>query len=296
MIFRLTSCIVFVHFFSGIGYAQEVPDLQFSTFIGKVYQLPADSLQKGFRPYINNLDPYTTVEWTELNFPKRASDDYYPGIDLGSSYGIDFHSQLTVTHAGVYLFGLKSDDGSRLWIDNQLLLNNDVKSKDRKGHMELCADSIALDKGVYDIRIWYCQAYPTAMGIQFKAKMIREIDGLPQRLPVQLSIYFDSDQSVVSPEDSLLLINTLEGIENINDSSISILGYTDDIGSAEYNVQLSKDRAESVKALIDLYTDGDLSIVIKGLGEVVAKGENRSQHRRVDVEILLNGHLFSRKD
>jgi len=278
------------------GYAQNLPDLQFSAFIGKVYQLPADSLQKGFRPYINNLEPYTTVEWAELNFPKRASDDYYPGIDLASSYGIDFHSQMTVTQPGVYLFGLKSDDGSRLWIDSKLLLNNDVKSKDRKGHMELCADSIALDKGTYDVRIWYCQAYPTAMGIQFKAKMVREIDGLLQQPPLQLSLYFDSDQSVVSSEDSLLLIHTLSGIENINASSISILGYTDDIGSAPCNVRLSKDRAEAVKALIDQYTDGDLPIVIKGLGEVVAQGVDRSQHRRVDVEIVRKGELSSRKD
>lgn len=301
MMVWLRSSIVFLVLYPYLGLAQNVKAPEFSSFLGKVYKLPADSLQKGFRPYINQLDPYATIEWSELNFPSRSSDDFYPGIDLKSSYGIDFHSQMTIAKSGLYLFGLKSDDGSRLWIDNKLVLNNDVKSKDRLGHMELCADSVALLPGTYDLRIWYCQAYPTAMGIQFRAKMMRELDSVAQEPPLLLTFKFASGKWDISTIDSTQFMNSLLGLKNIEQVQIAVKGYADHIGSAISNHELSLKRATEARDFIRRHFALQ-KVSIEAIGEVQPDvssdlSENRKVEIRIErVSLYSNGFLQAGND
>lgn len=264
---------------------QSINEPQLSTFIGKVYKIPPDSLFRGYRSSLKNLDVYTTVEWQDLNYPSRSSDDFYPGIDLKSSFAIDFHSQLTISCPGLYLFGIKSDDGSRLWINNKLVINNDLNSRAYE-NMKLVADSIMLKAGVYDLRIWYYQAYPVAMGLQFRAKLMRPIDPEPDPPPQIVSVYFNSNEAHISQEDSLTLIEFLNSIENMNTVSINIYGYTDDIGSNSYNLALSQQRAQTVKQFIQSVISRDIPIVTSPMGESHPIKLNRSMQRRVDVEIM----------
>jgi len=115
----------------------------FQPFEGTVYRLPFDSLNKGHRPYIYELEPYQTITWQEINQEWRANTDRFPDIDLIQAFGIDFRSTVTIPIDGLYLFGLRSDDDSVLWIDDQQVLNNTYNSsypaEEKKKAMDLSA-------------------------------------------------------------------------------------------------------------------------------------------------------------
>lgn len=75
---------------------------------------------------------------------------------------------------------------------------------------------------------------------------------------------------------------------------IEITGYTDSYGSADYNLKLSRTRAESVmKYILDKYSDKGLKegdFTVKGLGAVNFIGDNttdegRSRNRRIELVI-----------
>ena len=70
---------------------------------------------------------------------------------------------------------------------------------------------------------------------------------------------------------------------------IEIIGYTDNTGSKEYNLSLSKLRAETIRGfLVSRYSDADIST--SGVGEAQphksnATAEGRQQNRRVEIRV-----------
>jgi OOP family OmpA-OmpF porin len=75
---------------------------------------------------------------------------------------------------------------------------------------------------------------------------------------------------------------------------IEIAGYTDDIGSAKYNLWLSKKRAEAVRdILVKVYKINPDRIVVKGFGEKYplvpnTNPTNRALNRRVEIVNITN--------
>ena len=63
-------------------------------------------------------------------------------------FGFVFHTWVEVPETGVYLFSLSSDDGSRLWLHDSLLVDNDGLH----GMREMVG-AVALSKGYHPIRI-----------------------------------------------------------------------------------------------------------------------------------------------
>src|SRR5206468_4016977 len=76
-------------------------------------------------PDVNGRTPDVTRVDMMVNYASTSSP--WPGLD--SRFGDTFASRHTgvvkVDNAGNYTFYLSSDDGSRLWLDGQLLINND---------------------------------------------------------------------------------------------------------------------------------------------------------------------------
>ncbi|HZY36033.1 MAG TPA: alpha/beta hydrolase-fold protein [Mucilaginibacter sp.] len=70
-----------------------------------------------------------------------------------NNFGLLLDGQIEVKEDGYYLFGLISDDGSKLYLDNQLLIDNDGLhgSDDAKSYI------VPLKKGFYPIKIEYFQ-------------------------------------------------------------------------------------------------------------------------------------------
>jgi len=61
-----------------------------------------------------------------VNVPDTNWSAGFPGLrDRFEWFGIEYKGNFRVLHPGRYRFRLDSDDGSKLWIDDSLLIDND---------------------------------------------------------------------------------------------------------------------------------------------------------------------------
>ncbi|HMY00217.1 MAG TPA: OmpA family protein [Agitococcus sp.] len=101
------------------------------------------------------------------------------------------------------------------------------------------------------------------------------------------NILFDFNKSNLTNVARLKLISYLPILSK---SNVVLNGYTDDLGSNEYNKNLSNNRAESVKKMLIEYGVHESKITINGFGECCFikpnfTDESRSINRRVEIYI-----------
>jgi outer membrane protein OmpA-like peptidoglycan-associated protein len=105
------------------------------------------------------------------------------------------------------------------------------------------------------------------------------------------SIRFDFDKADIKPEYRDVL-NRISGIlMTLKGFTIAVYGYTDDVGTQAYNLQLSKRRAEAVR---DFLVQAGISPTImstKGFGKADPRvpGDSekaRAANRRVEIGIV----------
>ncbi len=105
------------------------------------------------------------------------------------------------------------------------------------------------------------------------------------------NVYFDTDKFIVSKQEEQKFQNFLDRLDSVAIKKITIYGFCDDRGTDEYNLWLSKKRANTVKWY---FTDNEFSekliTVLDGRGEIAIdplKGDNlshiRQSNRRVDI-------------
>jgi len=106
-------------------------------------------------------------------------------------------------------------------------------------------------------------------------------------------VYFDTDKfDVPSTEKNRLLLFILS-LQDIDIESISIYGFCDDVGADTYNLKLSQQRANAIKAIFsDNEIDEDLISNVDGKGEILLKiieEENvlniRGLNRKVEINV-----------
>ncbi|HEY9421270.1 MAG TPA: OmpA family protein, partial [Thermoanaerobaculia bacterium] len=123
------------------------------------------------------------------------------------------------------------------------------------------------------------------------AEVRQEARGLVLTLPG--SVYFEVNKSVVQPGMRSRLTEIARALATAgDDSSILIEGHTDSDGSNEYNLELSRLRAEAVRSVLVAGGVPAQRIETQGYGETRPIGSNRTttgkaQNRR--VEIILQG-------
>ena len=140
-----------------------------------------------------------------------------------------------------------------------------------------------------------------ANSIRINALEINKMEVLKEEPPQEMTIVlddrslnFDFDKSFVKPQYDEMLTNLKEFITK-NDYEVTIVGHTDYIASNEYNMGLSKRRAEAVKAkLIELGLDPSriVETVARGEEEPVADNsttEGRAKNRRVEFKLVKRG-------
>ncbi|MGC9342665.1 MAG: OmpA family protein [Bacteroidales bacterium] len=109
-------------------------------------------------------------------------------------------------------------------------------------------------------------------------------------------ILFDFDSYQLRDPSEKNLSELAETLKKYDDTEILIEGHTDDVGTEEYNYELSVNRAQSVtNYLNDLGVD-DNRFIVKGYGENQPVATNdtdagRQQNRRVEVAIYANDKL-----
>ncbi|MCL8008143.1 OmpA family protein [Gelidibacter japonicus] len=104
-------------------------------------------------------------------------------------------------------------------------------------------------------------------------------------------VFFKTDAYDVSDTEHSKLLLFLSEIESLDIEKISIYGFTDDRGSAEYNLVLSQNRANSIKAIFS-NNEFDESIItnVDGKGKILLKlvkeedvSKIRSLNRKVEI-------------
>ena len=117
---------------------------------GQVYHLKRDTEAL---PRFEKLKSKGTVYTASLNVPPQDFKIGFPGLtDRFEWFAIDYTGRFWVQSPGVYRFNLMSDDGSRLWIDDRPVINNDGVHPPRQmqGQVELAA-------GIHRIEVAYFQ-------------------------------------------------------------------------------------------------------------------------------------------
>lgn len=106
-------------------------------------------------------------------------------------------------------------------------------------------------------------------------------------------LLFNFDSYALKPATKDNLIEMASTLKDYKETNILIEGHTDDKGSDEYNLKLSKDRAQAVRNFLIAQGVDPSRMTTQGYGESqpVATNdtaEGRQQNRRVEVAIYAN--------
>jgi outer membrane protein OmpA-like peptidoglycan-associated protein len=135
------------------------------------------------------------------------------------------------------------------------------------------------------------------------AEMQRDLEGAEvQRIGEGIKITFDSgilfdiDKSDLRPVSKTNLADLGKILNKYPDTNILIEGHTDNTGSDDHNMTLSKDRAQSVALYLATceVTSARFSITGYGEGQPIVTNdtpEGRQKNRRVDIAVLANDKL-----
>jgi len=104
-------------------------------------------------PDFRKLKPVGSIYTSALNIPAQDFRQGFPGVTKRIEwFAIDYTGRFLIEHPGAYGFSLTSDDGSRLYIDDRLVIDNDGEHPPREE-----TGSMELSRGVHTIRVSYFQ-------------------------------------------------------------------------------------------------------------------------------------------
>jgi hypothetical protein len=158
------------------GHAQEAaPDTRSLPAFGVTVVVPYGlrgeiyPIREGSRklPNFQKLEPVGTIYTSSLNVPARNFSEGFPGVTRRFEwFAIDYSGRFWIEQPDQYRFSLESDDGSRLYIDGRLVINNDGVHPP-----QTVTKRISLNGGVHRIRVSYFQ------GPRFHVALVLRIAG-----------------------------------------------------------------------------------------------------------------------
>ena len=109
-------------------------------------------------------DPTAVIAVEKLDIPTRDFKEGFPGVngDVVEWFAIRFTGSLNIVDEGEYNLCLNSDDGSRLLLEDQLVVDNDGTHSTR----EKC-ELVFLPPGEYKLQIDYFQGPRHQIALQF---------------------------------------------------------------------------------------------------------------------------------
>lgn len=292
-------CLFSIIFFLQAIYVSaqsDVSDPSFTTFEGTVYKMPkilqkinghlTKTILERYDDKVYSYDSLTAIRIEEINI-KETYIKYgsFPSVPVKTKFCMLLKSEMTIEEDGQYTFSLNSDDGSILWVNDVEVVNNDG------GHpMRFKSEIAEFKAGTYPIKLWYFQGHPDRFGFQFDAQYygpILKMEPTVVNLQSELLFEYRSSSLTYSAEKSIDVL--IENIDSKDIQSIEIIGHTDNIGSAEYNQNLSLARANNVADYIRKeIVSNTIEIITQGVGETspITQNDteiNRSKNRRVEI-------------
>jgi hypothetical protein len=132
--------------------------------MARVYLLP-DTTKK--LPDFDTMQPLDhPIYASEINVPWQKWSSGFPGLrGRFEWFGLEYTGNFKPNKAGVYLFKLISDDGSKLYIDDRLVIDNDGIHAEWAGR-----DTLYLSDSVHSIKLDYFQGprYELALQLYWK--------------------------------------------------------------------------------------------------------------------------------
>ncbi|HUR31199.1 MAG TPA: OmpA family protein [Saprospiraceae bacterium] len=257
----------------------------FGTFEGKVYDLDDYELSKGYTPGVYKYDMVGSIKLVSLSVKKtNQAVSYFPGgVYMRDRFGIIFTSQLKVTKPGCYEFYLESDDGSILWIEDNVVIDNDSTHA-----MTIRRDTIHLKEGTFPVRVWYYNAFPGQFGLILNVNPVADTVICSKREFILHDILFDFNSHTLLPEGQAELDRFCKLLSAMNISAIHVVGHTDNVGSAISNKSLSLRRAQTVMEFIKSKVGSDIKMDAEGKGyekpiATLTDPESQARNRRVEI-------------
>lgn len=115
-----------------------------------------------------------------------------------------------------------------------------------------------------------------------------------ERVGEGIKITFDSglmfgfDSYNLTPETKSNLINLATTLNKYDDTNILVEGHTDQVGKENYNMTLSKKRAQEVESFLEQQNVKSSRITSEGYGEMQPISQTDKENRRVEVAIYAN--------
>jgi OmpA-OmpF porin, OOP family len=105
------------------------------------------------------------------------------------------------------------------------------------------------------------------------------------------NVHFDTDKASLRPDSYTQLNELLEYLQRHPSVNIEIAGHTDNTGAAAHNLQLSRDRANTIRDFLLKKGIKASRVLAKGYGDGVPVADNatdagRQLNRRTEVKIL----------
>jgi len=104
-------------------------------------------------PDFRKLKPVGSIYTSSLNVPPQNFTQGFPGVTKRFEwFAIDYTGRFWIAEPGTYRFALLSDDGSKLYIDDDLVIENDGvhAAREQEGEAHLAA-------GIHRMRVSYFQ-------------------------------------------------------------------------------------------------------------------------------------------
>lgn len=134
---------------------------------GRIYYLPRNTRRL---PDFSTMKPAGTIYTTSLNIPNQSFKSGFRGVTKRHEwFAIDYRGRFWAEKPGDYDFSLSSDDGSKLYIDGELLVDNDGihSTEERSG-------TLRLSRGAHDIRVSYFQGPADRVELVLKVALPEE--------------------------------------------------------------------------------------------------------------------------
>jgi outer membrane protein OmpA-like peptidoglycan-associated protein/thioredoxin-related protein len=253
---------------------------------------------------LSRYKPTGSIYTKKIDIPLTSFTKGFPGItNRFEWFAIEYNGLFYISDASDYYFSLLSDDGSILFIDNQLVINNDGL------HPSLqIIKKTNLSKGYHQIKLQYFQGPRMYLALQLKMSK-NNIDFVPFDLGMLDPLKIEENESEIRiqirdgilfalnsakiQENTKIILSEIKKyyINRLTYSDIIIEGYTDDIGTNEYNQILSQKRANSIASYF--VSEGLSKQKVKTIGYGKKKpivennsDENRAKNRRVEIRII----------
>jgi outer membrane protein OmpA-like peptidoglycan-associated protein len=222
-----------------------------------------------------------------------------------SSYEFETGEGVEVRVEGRHIYidyGL--DDGVRVPSELQILRNHINAIEEIGGTVLYTDDADAIMKVVAEgTEVWvhvrvYNQATAYSLNIVERAAMEQEVEADAASMARDLEtsgrtavygIYFDFDRADIKPESEPTLTEIARLLRDAPELALFVVGHTDSIGEYDYNVGLSRRRAEAVvEALVNHHGIGRERLRPAGVGPLAPAASNsteegRAENRRVEL-------------